>query len=151
MPVLFRRALRPQCPVRRPHVVVCFARSCLQIGSRCVLYPPYDLIQRGLLLCRDQDLNQLLYIYGSFSFFGAQQFSGKLGRLACSRANYRSGRSNLPPPTGMLTPSTYPITSGVWLGRLYCSSFNRLVGVVGPCVAAVERKQLLGLSVFISC
>ena len=35
IPVLFRWALRPQCPVRRWKIVVCWARSSLQIGSRC--------------------------------------------------------------------------------------------------------------------
>ena len=39
MPVLFRWAFRPQCPVHRQKTVVCWAHSCLQIGSRCAWYP----------------------------------------------------------------------------------------------------------------
>ena len=33
MPILFRWALRPQCPMRRRKIVVCWARSSLRIGS----------------------------------------------------------------------------------------------------------------------
>ena len=41
MPILFRWALRPECPVRRRKIVVYWARSSLQIGSRCAWYPPF--------------------------------------------------------------------------------------------------------------
>ena len=34
MPILFRWALRPQCPVCRRKIVVCWTRSSLQTGSR---------------------------------------------------------------------------------------------------------------------
>ena len=40
MPILFRSALRPQCPVRRRNIVVCWARFGRQIGSRCAWYTP---------------------------------------------------------------------------------------------------------------
>ena len=42
MPILLRWALRPHCPVRRRKIVVCWARSSFQIGSRCAWYPPFS-------------------------------------------------------------------------------------------------------------
>ena len=48
MPVLFTWALRPQCPVRRRKIVVCWACSSLQTGSRCAWYPPFSFFQSPL-------------------------------------------------------------------------------------------------------
>ena len=48
MPVVFRWALRPQCPVRSRKIVVCWARSSLQNGSRFALYPPFSFFQSPL-------------------------------------------------------------------------------------------------------
>ena len=39
MPIVFRWALRPKCPVRRRKIVVCWVLSSLQTGSRCAWYP----------------------------------------------------------------------------------------------------------------
>ena len=47
-PILFRWALRPQCPVRRRKMVVCWARCSLQIGSRCAWYAPFSFLQSPL-------------------------------------------------------------------------------------------------------
>ena len=48
MPIFFRRALRPQCPVRWWNTAICWARSSVQIGSRCVWYPPLSFFQSPL-------------------------------------------------------------------------------------------------------
>ena len=48
MPVFFRWALRPQCPVCRRKIVVCWARSSLQVGARCAWYPPFSFFQSPL-------------------------------------------------------------------------------------------------------
>ena len=50
LPILFRWAFRPQCPVRRRKIAVCWARSSLQIfiGSRCACYPPFSFFQSPL-------------------------------------------------------------------------------------------------------
>ena len=48
MPIVFRCALRPQSPVSRRNITVCWARSSLQIGSRCGWYPPFSFFQSPL-------------------------------------------------------------------------------------------------------
>ena len=48
MSVLFRWALRPQCPVHIRKTVVCWARSSLQTGSRCAWYSPFSFFQPPL-------------------------------------------------------------------------------------------------------
>ena len=47
-PILFRWALRPQCPVSRRKIVVCWARTSLQTGSRCAWYPLFSCFQSPL-------------------------------------------------------------------------------------------------------
>ena len=44
-PVLFRWAHRPQYPVRRRKIAVHWARSSLQVGSRCAWYPLWCPLQ----------------------------------------------------------------------------------------------------------
>ena len=46
--VHFRWSLRPQCPVDRRKIVVCWARSSLQTGSRCAWYPPFSVFSKVL-------------------------------------------------------------------------------------------------------
>ena len=50
-PILFRQTFRPQCPMRRRKIVVCWARSSLQIGSSCAWCPPFSFLQCPL--CRE--------------------------------------------------------------------------------------------------